>query len=122
MAVLLVREKPECRRARWRARSASGRITGVRTLSGSERASSGVAGLDDILGGGFVPGRLHLLEGKAGTGKTTLGNCPCRARPGRKGALRQHVRAPPRAAHRRGRPRLGPGGGEPCELRPPDAA
>src|SRR5260370_20153463 len=73
MAVLLVREKPECRRARWRARSASGRITGVRTLSGSERASSGVAGLDDILGGGFVPGRLHLLEGKAGAGKTTLG-------------------------------------------------
>src|SRR5260370_4535459 len=73
MAVLLVREKPECRRARWRARSASGRITGVRTLSGSERASSGVAGLDDILGGGFIPGRLHLLEGKEGTGKTTLG-------------------------------------------------
>src|SRR5260370_1370271 len=73
MGVLRVREKRECRRARWRARSASGRITGVRTLSGSERASSGVAGLDDILGGGFVPGCLHFLEGKAGTGKTTLG-------------------------------------------------
>jgi len=61
------------RRARWRVRSASGRITGVRTLSGSDRASSGLASLDDILGGGFVLGRLHLVEGKAGTGKTTLG-------------------------------------------------
>src|SRR5260370_40001550 len=36
-------------------------------------ASSGLVGLDDILGGGFVLGRLHLVEGKAGTGKTTLG-------------------------------------------------
>jgi circadian clock protein KaiC len=42
-------------------------------LNGSDRASSGLAGLDDILGGGFVLGRLHLVEGKAGTGKTTLG-------------------------------------------------
>jgi circadian clock protein KaiC len=38
----------------------------------SERASSGLAGLDNILGGGFVRGRLHLVEGKPGTGKTTL--------------------------------------------------
>jgi circadian clock protein KaiC len=29
-------------------------------------------GLDDILGGGFVRGRLHLIEGRPGTGKTTL--------------------------------------------------
>jgi len=28
--------------------------------------------LDNILGGGFVRGRLHLVEGKPGTGKTTL--------------------------------------------------
>ena len=42
-------------------------------MSGSDRASSGLAGLDEILGGGFVLGRLHLVEGKAGTGKTTLG-------------------------------------------------
>jgi len=42
-------------------------------LNGSDRASSGLAGLDDILGGGFILGRLHLVEGKAGTGKTTLG-------------------------------------------------
>jgi circadian clock protein KaiC len=31
-----------------------------------------VAGLDEILDGGFVSGRLHLVEGKPGTGKTTL--------------------------------------------------
>jgi archaellum biogenesis ATPase FlaH len=29
-------------------------------------------GLDDILGGGFVRGRLHVVGGKPGTGKTTL--------------------------------------------------
>ena len=42
-------------------------------MNRSDRATSGLAGLDDILGGGFVLGRLHLVEGKAGTGKTTLG-------------------------------------------------
>ena len=36
------------------------------------RASTGVAGLDDILEGGLVPGRVHLAEGSPGTGKTTL--------------------------------------------------
>jgi len=41
-------------------------------LSGSDRASSGLVGLDGILGGGFVRGRLHLIEGRPGTGKTTL--------------------------------------------------
>lgn len=34
--------------------------------------ASGVEGLDDVLGGGFAPHRLVLLEGKPGTGKTTL--------------------------------------------------
>jgi circadian clock protein KaiC len=42
-------------------------------LNGNDRASSGLAGLDEILGGGFALGRLHLVEGKPGTGKTTLG-------------------------------------------------
>jgi circadian clock protein KaiC len=41
--------------------------------SGGERASSGVAGLDDILVGGFIRGHLHLVQGRSGTGKTTLG-------------------------------------------------
>ena len=36
------------------------------------RASIGVEGLDDILGGGLTPDRLYLVEGTPGTGKTTL--------------------------------------------------
>jgi circadian clock protein KaiC len=36
-------------------------------------ASSGITHLDDILGGGFVRHRIHLVEGTPGTGKTTLG-------------------------------------------------
>ena len=36
------------------------------------RASTGIAGLDDILGGGLARNRLHLLEGSPGTGKTTI--------------------------------------------------
>ncbi len=36
------------------------------------RAPFGVAGLDDILGGGLTPSRIYLLEGAPGTGKTTL--------------------------------------------------
>jgi circadian clock protein KaiC len=31
-----------------------------------------VPGLDEVLGGGLTPGRLYLLEGLPGTGKTTL--------------------------------------------------
>lgn len=34
--------------------------------------TTGVAGLDDILSGGFQSGRLFLLEGSPGTGKTTI--------------------------------------------------
>ena len=36
------------------------------------RISSGVAGLDNILGGGLPRNHLYLLEGDPGTGKTTL--------------------------------------------------
>jgi len=36
------------------------------------RASTGVAGLDHVLGGGIARNRLHLLEGSPGTGKTTI--------------------------------------------------
>jgi circadian clock protein KaiC len=35
-------------------------------------AATGISGLDDILGGGFTPNRLYLLEGMPGSGKTTL--------------------------------------------------
>jgi C4-dicarboxylate-specific signal transduction histidine kinase len=36
------------------------------------RARTGVPGLDDILFGGLAVGRLLLLEGSPGTGKTTM--------------------------------------------------
>src|SRR4029077_19500943 len=36
------------------------------------RALTGIAGLDEILGGGLARNRLHLLEGSPGTGKTTI--------------------------------------------------
>lgn len=38
----------------------------------AELSATGIAGLDDILGGGFNPRRLYLLEGDPGSGKTTL--------------------------------------------------
>lgn len=37
-----------------------------------ERVSTGILGLDEVLGGGFPANRLHLVEGAPGTGKTTL--------------------------------------------------
>jgi circadian clock protein KaiC len=36
------------------------------------RASTGITGLDYILGGGLARNRLHLVEGSPGTGKTTI--------------------------------------------------
>ena len=36
------------------------------------KASTGISGLDYILGGGLARNRLHLLEGSPGTGKTTI--------------------------------------------------
>jgi circadian clock protein KaiC len=36
------------------------------------RVRSGVRGLDEMLGGGFLPGSVILIEGAPGTGKTTL--------------------------------------------------
>ncbi|WP_345815381.1 ATPase domain-containing protein [Paraburkholderia sp. PREW-6R] len=36
------------------------------------RLSSGIDGIDDILGGGLTPHRMYLVEGAPGTGKTTL--------------------------------------------------
>ena len=42
------------------------------TAALSQRASTGTRGLDEILSGGLTRGRLYLLEGDPGTGKTTL--------------------------------------------------
>ncbi|HYJ83902.1 MAG TPA: ATPase domain-containing protein [Allosphingosinicella sp.] len=36
------------------------------------KAATGVAGLDDILAGGLRRGRVYLIEGSPGTGKTTI--------------------------------------------------
>jgi len=41
-------------------------------VNSSARVSTGVEGLDAILGGGLPPSHLYLLEGTPGTGKTTL--------------------------------------------------
>src|SRR5215218_3031619 len=35
--------------------------------------ATGVSGLDDILAGGYASNRAHLVEGRPGSGKTTLG-------------------------------------------------
>jgi circadian clock protein KaiC len=40
---------------------------------GADRAPTGIAGLDDVLDGGFPRSRLHLVQGNPGAGKTTLG-------------------------------------------------
>ena len=37
------------------------------------KASSGIPGLDDVLGGGFPTGHIYLIQGDPGVGKTTLG-------------------------------------------------
>jgi circadian clock protein KaiC len=37
------------------------------------RVSSGISGLDELLQGGFVRGRMYLVAGEPGTGKTTVG-------------------------------------------------
>jgi circadian clock protein KaiC len=37
-----------------------------------ERARTGVAGLDEVLGGGLLAHRLYLVDGDPGSGKTTL--------------------------------------------------
>ena len=37
-----------------------------------DRAKTGVEGFDDVLGGGFTPKRLYLVEGVPGSGKTTI--------------------------------------------------
>ena len=47
-------------------------MAGTGELATTEKAPTGIAGLDDILAGGLARGRLFLLEGTPGTGKTTL--------------------------------------------------
>ena len=57
-----------------------GFILGIRMPRGSKDgrpdteslAATGIAGLDDVLNGGLSTGRLYLVEGVPGSGKTTL--------------------------------------------------
>jgi circadian clock protein KaiC len=42
-------------------------------MAEQERVQLGVSGLDQMLGGGLLPGSIALLQGAPGTGKTTLG-------------------------------------------------
>lgn len=42
------------------------------TVTPKPQAMTGIAGLDDILAGGFARDRVYLLEGNPGTGKTTV--------------------------------------------------
>lgn len=42
-------------------------------LTSPERSPTGVPGLDEVMHGGFVAGRLYLVDGHPGSGKTTLG-------------------------------------------------
>lgn len=43
------------------------------TSAALTRATTGIEGLDEVLGGGLVRGRTYVVEGHAGAGKTTLG-------------------------------------------------
>src|SRR3984885_3484381 len=48
------------------------RLRGKTEMTDQNRLTTGVEGLDDILGGGLPKGHLYLVEGDPGTGKTTL--------------------------------------------------
>ncbi|MBI1878860.1 MAG: ATPase [Chloroflexi bacterium] len=39
----------------------------------TDRVKTGITGLDEMMGGGFLRGTANLVEGAPGTGKTTLG-------------------------------------------------
>ncbi len=41
-------------------------------LVNHDLVATGIAGLDDVLGGGFTSDRVYLIEGNPGSGKTTL--------------------------------------------------
>jgi len=42
------------------------------TDPGTDVIGSGVPGLDDVLGGGWISSRMYLIEGTPGSGKTTI--------------------------------------------------
>jgi KaiC/GvpD/RAD55 family RecA-like ATPase len=42
-------------------------------MTDDSRLSTGVEGLDELLGGGLIPGTLTVVLGSTGIGKTQLG-------------------------------------------------
>jgi len=42
-------------------------------MDAKDRVKTGIPGLDEMLGGGFLPQSANLVEGATGTGKSTLG-------------------------------------------------
>jgi circadian clock protein KaiC len=42
------------------------------TESNNSRQTTGIVGLDNVLGGGLPANRLYVVEGEPGSGKTTL--------------------------------------------------
>src|SRR6185436_10726128 len=64
-------------RARWAPAGPAGAARGPRPLAdvevtGAQRAGTGLAELDRVLGGGVVPGSIILVGGDPGIGKSTL--------------------------------------------------
>lgn len=45
----------------------------MQAVNEQKSLSTGIPGLDTILGGGLAPHRIYLIEGEPGTGKTTTG-------------------------------------------------
>src|SRR5579872_5048382 len=48
-------------------------VDGSKDDHADHRASTGIGGLDVVLGGGLPQGHLFLVEGEPGSGKTTMG-------------------------------------------------
>ena len=73
-----------------------------------ELFATGIAGLDDILGGGLARNHLYLIEGDPGTGKTTIAMQFLMegTRRGQKGPLRHPFRIEDRTPGNRGIARL----------------
>ena len=44
----------------------------IRTKDSQKRYTTGISDVDDVLGGGFVPGSITLIAGQPGIGKSTL--------------------------------------------------
>ncbi|WP_245239853.1 RAD55 family ATPase [Methylobacterium variabile] len=62
---------------------------------GLERVPTGIAGLDDILGGGLFRGGVYIVQGTPGSGKTIFGNQACYTHAGAPPAHSTHAGASP---------------------------